>query len=54
MTVPFSPEELVARVWAIMRRTYGPTATLTPLFASENSRSTSCGAALPLAGMSYG
>ena len=31
VTVPFSPEELVARVWAIMRRTYGPTATLNPV-----------------------
>jgi DNA-binding response OmpR family regulator len=30
VTVPFSPEELVARVWAIMRRTYGPTTPFTP------------------------
>ena len=31
VTMPFSPEELVARVWAIMRRTYGPTAKLNPI-----------------------
>ena len=31
VTVPFSPEELVARVWAITRRTYGATAAFTPV-----------------------
>jgi DNA-binding response OmpR family regulator len=31
VTVPFSPEELVARVWAIMRRTYGPATPFTPV-----------------------
>ncbi|MFL5758808.1 MAG: response regulator transcription factor [Thermomicrobiales bacterium] len=31
VTVPFSPEELVARVLAIMRRTYGEAATFTPV-----------------------
>ena len=31
MTVPFSPEELVARVLAIMRRAYGAAAQFTPV-----------------------
>jgi DNA-binding response OmpR family regulator len=31
MTVPFSPEELLARVLAITRRTYGATVKLTPI-----------------------
>ena len=31
LTVPFSPEELVARVLAIMRRTYGEAAVLRPV-----------------------
>src|SRR5688572_437617 len=31
LTVPFSPEELVARLLAIMRRTYGATVTFTPV-----------------------
>lgn len=31
VTVPFSPEELVARVLAIMRRTYGQAAAFTPV-----------------------
>ncbi len=31
LTVPFSPEELVARLLAIMRRTYGATVAFTPL-----------------------
>lgn len=30
LTVPFSPEELLARVLAVLRRTYGATATFTP------------------------
>jgi DNA-binding response OmpR family regulator len=31
MTVPFSPEELVARLLVIMRRTYGETVVFTPV-----------------------
>jgi len=31
MTVPFSPEELLARVLALTRRTYGDTVPLTPV-----------------------
>ena len=31
VTVPFSPEELVARTFAIMRRTYGAAMALTPV-----------------------
>ena len=31
LTVPFSPEELVARLLAIMRRTYGATVAFTPI-----------------------
>ena len=31
MTVPFSPEELVARILAILRRTYGAAAEFTPV-----------------------
>ena len=31
VTVPFSPEELLARILAILRRTYGPTTQFTPV-----------------------
>lgn len=31
LAVPFAPEELVARVLAVMRRTYGPTVAFTPV-----------------------
>src|SRR2546430_2159770 len=31
LTIPFSPEELVARALAVMRRTYGPTTAFLPI-----------------------